>query len=122
MERRFSLLEGCVLVSMEQGQAPGDIVEVLLEAASLARQEGRDGLLIVSGVGDPATAPALCDAILAISRVGAPPPSRIAFIAYQFPQYDSYHFAAAFAPNHGFEAKLFVSLNEAKAWAMRRPG
>lgn len=43
-------------------------------------------------------------------------PLRIAFVAAQYPQYDAYHFAASFAPNHGIEAKAFLSENEAKTW------
>ena len=116
MERRFSLLSGCVQVFLEHGEAPSDVVPVLLDAAAFAREKQCHALLIISGVDDPATAPALCDAILAIGRLKSPMPRRIAFVAYQYPQYDAYHFAAAFAPNHGIEARTFVSEADARGW------
>lgn len=116
MNRRFLLLPGCVMVSLERGQAPEEIVPVLVEAAALARKEGRDALLVVSGFDDPASAPAVSQAIEAIRQAGAPPPSKIAFVAYLYPQYEAYRLAERFAEKHGMQAKVFVSGLEAKAW------
>ena len=114
MERKFELLPGAVQVVLTNGQAPEDVVPVLLEAAELARARRTD-LLVVSGLDDPATAEAVSAALEEMHALGTSP-SRIAFVAYALPQYSVYHFAQEYAERFGIAAKLLVSLNDARDW------
>jgi hypothetical protein len=114
MERKFELLPGVVQVLLTNGQAPEDVVPVLLEAAELARARRKD-LLVVSGLDDPATAEAISAAIQKMHDLGTSP-SRIAFVAYALPQYSVYHFAQDYAERCGIVAKVLVSLNDARDW------
>lgn len=116
MEHKFRLLPGWVQVTLEHGNAPGDIVPVLAEATVLARKKGRDSILVISGVDDPATAPALWDSLKAMRDLGAPPPEKLAFVAYEFPQYAAYHFIEGVTAQFGFRARVFVSAPDARAW------
>ena len=54
---------------------------------------------------------------------GAPPPSKLAFVALMYPQYEVYHFAEHLAPRYGMQAKVFTDVIEAKIWlqAKQRP-
>lgn len=116
MERKFLLLPGCVHVLLERGRAPSDIVPVLAEAILLAQKEEREGLLVVSGLDDPATAASLSDAIEGMKAAGAPPPCKLAFVACMYPQYEVYHFAEHLAPKYGMQAKVFADVAGAKTW------
>ena len=115
MKPKFQLLEGVVKVSLEHGNAPVEIVPVLSDAARLARTKRHD-LLIVSGLDDPATAEAVSMAIDEIHALGAPPPFKIAFVAYTLPQYSVYHFAERYAQRFGIVAKVLVSVRDAMDW------
>jgi hypothetical protein len=115
VERRFQLLPGAVQVLLENGRAPADIVPVLSEAASLAREERLRDLLVVSGLDDPATAEAVSMALDEIHALGAPP-FKIAFVAYTLQQYAVYHFAEHYAQRFGIAAKVLVSVRDAKDW------
>ena len=121
MERRFRLLPGVVQVSLEHGEAPVDIVPVLSEAAKLARAGQLRDLLVVSGLGDPATSQAVSMAIEEIHGLGAPPPFKIAFVACMLPQYNVYHFAEHYAQRFGIMAKVLVSVRDAKEWLGLHP-
>lgn len=116
MKHSFKLLPGTVQVSLDHGQAPADIVPVLLDAARLARERDLQSLLVVSGVNDPASAEAVSLALDEIHALGAPPPSRIAFVAYMLQQYSAYHFAEWYAPRLGIAAKVHVCVRDAKDW------
>ena len=115
MERKFLLLPGCVRVLLTRGSA-ADIVPVLADAVLLAKKKRRDGLLVVSGVDDPATAASLADAFHAMHAAGAPPPSKLAFVALMYPQFAVYHFAEQLAPKYGMQAKVFADVLDAKIW------
>ena len=116
MERKFLLLPGCVRVLLERGSDAADIVPVLAEAVCLAKKKRRDGILVISGVDDPATAASLSEAIHAMQAAGAPPPSKLAFVAMMYPQFAIYHFAEHLAPRCGMHAKVFVDSFEARMW------
>jgi len=116
MERKFQLLPGAVQVSLEHGVTPVEIVRVLADAAGIARANRLQDLLVVSGFGDPATAEAVSMAIEEIHNLGAPPPFKIAFVAYTLPQYSVYHFAEHYAERYGIVAKVLVSIRDAKDW------
>ena len=115
MERKFQLLRGVVQVSLDHGAAPDDVVPVLAHASVLARAH-RQNLIVVSGFDDPVTAHAVCDAIEEMHALGAPPPFKIAFVACAFPQYSAYHFAERYAGRYGIEARVMVSVREAREW------
>jgi len=119
MERKFLLLSGMVQVSLENGRAPAEIVPVLSDAASFAREMDVRDLLVVSGLDDPATAEAVSAAIEEIHALGEPP-FRIAFVAFTFPQYSVYHFAEGYAAKFGIAAKVLVSVRDAKDWLVPR--
>jgi len=116
MERKFQLLPGTVQVFLEGGEAPDDIVPVLSDAALIAHTQHLQGLLVVSGLGDPANAAAVSRALEEIHAAGAPPPFKIAFVAYMFPQYSVYHFAEQYAAKFGIDAKVHVSVQDAMNW------
>jgi hypothetical protein len=116
VERKFLLLPGCVRVLLERGSEAADIVPVLADAVLLAKKKRRGGLLVISGLDDPVTAASLADAIHAMHAAGAPPPSRLAFVAMMYPQYAVYHFAEHLAPPYGMEAKVFADAFEARIW------
>ena len=115
MNRRFQVLPDAIQVNLEHGETPADIVPVLSDAARLARERQLQNLLVVSGLGDPATAEAVSTALQEMQALGAPP-ARIAFVAYMFPQYSVYHFAESYAQKFGIEAKVHVSIRDAKDW------
>lgn len=115
MERKFQLLPGICQVSLGQGEAPEDIVPVLADAAALARAKKLPALLVISGFGDPASAEAVSSAIERMHAIGATP-YRLAFVAYTLPQYSVYHFAERYAQKFGIEAKVLVSVTDAKDW------
>ena len=75
MKRKFRFFPEIVQVSLEYGEAPEDIVPVLCDAARIARANGLRALLVVSGLGDPATADAVSSALDEIHALGAPPRS-----------------------------------------------
>ena len=116
MERKFCLLRGAVQVSLEHGEGPEDIVQVLVDAASFARAKALRDLLVVSGIDDPATSAAVSRALDEIHALGAPQPFRIAFVAYTLPQYSVYHFAERYAHRFGIHAKVLVSMRDAEDW------
>jgi hypothetical protein len=116
MERKFRLLPGAVQVSLENGRAAAEIVPVLVDAASLAREKRLQNLLVVSGLDDPASAEAVSMALEEIHALGAPPPFGIAFVACTLPQYSVYHFAERYAQRFGIAAKVLVSVRDAKDW------
>lgn len=116
MKRRFRLLPGAVEVSLKHGDMPQDIVPVLADAARLALAERIHGLLVVSGYDDPATPEAVSTALQEIHALGTPSPFRVAFVAYTLPQYSVYHFAEHYAERFGIEAKVLVSVRDAKDW------
>lgn len=116
MKRRFRLLPGAVEVSLKHGDMPQDIVPVLADAARLALAERIHGLLVVSGYDDPATPEAVSTALQEIHALGTPSPFRMAFVAYTLPQYSVYHFAEHYAERFGIEAKVLVSVRDAKDW------
>jgi hypothetical protein len=116
MERKFQLLPGAVQVSLEHGETPTEIVPVLSDAAEIAHAKELHNLLVVSGYGDPATTEAVSMAIDEIHALGAPPPFKIAFVAYTLPQYSVYHFAERYAEKFGIVAKVLVSVRDAKDW------
>lgn len=116
MERKFRLLPGAVQVFLEGGEDPEDIVPVLSDAAEIAREKRLQALLVISGLGDPATAETVSQAIEHIHAVGAPPPFKIAFVACMYPQYSVYHFAERYAQRFGILAKVHVSTSDAKDW------
>lgn len=115
MKQKVQVLSGVVQVSLEEGEAPEEIVPVLSDAARLAREKDLEALLVVSGFGDPATAEAVSAAIDRIHALGAPP-FRIAFVAYMLPQFSAYHFAEHYAERFGIAAKVLVSIRDAKDW------
>jgi hypothetical protein len=110
------LLPGAVQVSLENGRAAAEIVPVLVDAASLAREKRLQNLLVVSGLDDPASAEAVSMALEEIHALGAPPPFGIAFVACTLPQYSVYHFAERYAQRFGIAAKVLVSVRDAKDW------
>jgi hypothetical protein len=105
-----------VQVSLENGEAPAEIVPVLSHAAEIARAKELKALLVVSGFGDPATAETVSLAIEEIHAIGAPSPFKIAFVAYTLPQYMVYHFAERYAEKFGIDAKVLVSVRDARDW------
>ena len=115
MNRKFQVLPGAVQVYLEHGETPGDIVPVLSDAARLARDKALQNLLVVSGLGDPATAEAVSMALEQMHALDTPP-SKIAFVAYTFPQYSVYHFAQRYAQRLGIAVKVHISLRDAKDW------
>jgi len=115
MNRKIQVLPDVVQVHLEHGETPEDIVPVLFDAAALARERQLQNLLVVSGLGDPATAQAVAMALDEMRALGAPPP-RIAFVAYLFTQYSVYHFAERYAEKLGIAAKVHVSLRDAMDW------
>jgi hypothetical protein len=124
MERKFELLPGAIQVLLGQGEAPEEVIDVLAEAADAARAECLNALLVVSGLGDPATAEAVCRALEKIHAADESP-LRIAFVAYMFPQYAAYHFAERYAQKLGMQAKVTVSIFDARNWlgaGVARPG
>lgn len=121
MERKFLLLPGCVRVLLERGSEAADIVPVLADAILLAKKKRRDGLLVISGLDDPATAASLADAFHAMHAAGAPPPSKLAFVALMYPQYAVYHFAEQRAPRYGMQAKVFADAVDARIWLRTQP-
>jgi hypothetical protein len=122
VERNFLLLQGAVRVCLEHGQAPEDIVPVLREAATLAREKERQDLLVLSGLDDPATPGAVCAAMEELHALGAPPPFRIAFVAALLPQYSAYRYAERYAAQFGIVARVLVSLRDAESWLGLREG
>lgn len=116
MKRKFQVLAGAIQVLLERGEEPEDIVPVLLDAARMARAEQLSALLVVSGDGDPATAAAVSMALEGIQALGAPLPSRIAFVAYLLPQFSVYHFAERYAQRLGIRVKVLVSVRDARDW------
>jgi hypothetical protein len=116
VERKFLLLPGCVRVLLERGSEAADTVPILADAILLAKKKRRDGLLVISGLDDPATAASLADALHAMHAAGAPPPSKLAFVALMYPQYEVYHFAEHLAPRYGMQAKVFADVVDAKIW------
>ena len=116
MERKFAFLPGAVQVTLERGAHPEEIVPVLSEAARLARAKQLANLLVVSGYRDPASAPAVSQALEEMHALGAPPPFNIAFVAYLIPQYSVYHFAERYAERFGIRAKVHVSVRDAREW------
>ena len=121
MKRKFRLLPGTVQVSLEYGETPDEIVSILSEAARLARAKKRHDLLVISGMNDPATAESVSEALEKIHALGVQPPFRMAFVAYTLPQYSVYHFAERYAQKFGIDAKVLVSVRDAKDWlGMRR--
>lgn len=116
MESKFKLLPGAVQISLEHGRSPAEIVPVLLAAARLAREKRLKDLLVVSGLDDPATAETVSRALEQIHALGAPPPTRIAFVAYTLPQYSVYHFAERYAQRFGIAVKVLVSIRDAMDW------
>lgn len=121
MERKFLLLPGCVRVLLTRESAAADIAPVLADAVLLAKKKRRDGLLVISGVDDPATAASLADAFHAMRAAGAPPPSKLAFVALMYPQFAVYHFAEQLAPQYGMQAKVFTDVLDAKLWLRAQP-
>ena len=115
MERKFQLLPGMVQVSLENGCAPADIVPVLSDAASFAREKRLRDLVVVSGLDDPATPEAVCMALEGIAALGAPS-FRIAFVAYTLSQYSVYHFAERYAQRFGITVKVLAAVRDAKDW------
>lgn len=115
MKRKFRLLPGAVQVSLEHGKTPGEIVAVLIAAAHLARAQNRPDLIVVSGLNDPATPEAVSTALAEIHALGAHP-HRMAFVACTLPQYSVYHFAERYAQRFGIEARVLVSVRDAKDW------
>lgn len=116
MERNFQLLPGAVQVCLERGETPVDIVPVLSAAAEIARAKQLQDLLVVSGLGDPATAESVSMAIEELHARGAPPPFKIAFVAYTLPRYSAYHFAERYAQKFGIAVRVLVSVRDAKDW------
>ena len=115
MERRFELLPEAVQVHLENGDDPDDIGPVLVEAAQLAFDRHVQALLVISGLGDPATSESVSSALEQIHASGAAP-GRIAFVAYTLRQYATYHFAERYASRFGITAKVMVSTRDARAW------
>ena len=116
MERKFCLLSRAVRVSLEYGERPEDIVQILVDAARLARAKALRHLLVVSGIDDPATTAAVSRALDEIHAMGAPEPLKIAFVAYTLPQFSVYHFAERYAHRFGIDAKVLVSVRDAEDW------
>ena len=115
MDRKFQVLPGVVQVYLEHGETPEDIVPVLSDAARLAHEKALQNLLVVSGLGDPATAEAVSMALEQMRALDAPP-AKIAFVAYTLSQYSVYHFAQHYAQRLGIAVKVHVSLRDAKDW------
>jgi hypothetical protein len=122
VKRNFRLLSDAVRVSLERGELPAEIVPVLTDAARLAREKKLRDLLVISGVDDPASPGAVCEAMDELHRLGAPPPFRIAFVACLLPQYSAYHFAERYAEKFGIAAKVLVSIYDAENWLGLRTG
>jgi hypothetical protein len=116
MERRVQLLPEAVQVFLGVGEAPEDIIPVLAGAAALARENALHNLIVISGFGDPASAEAVSQALEEMHALGGPSPFRIAFVAYQLPQYAAYHFAERYAQRFGILAKVLVSMRDAEQW------
>jgi hypothetical protein len=114
------LLPGAVHVSLERGEEPEDIVQVLVDAASFARAKALRDLLVVSRIDDPAATAAVSRALDEIHALGAPQPFRIAFVACTLPQYSVYHFVERYADRLGIDAKVLVSLRDAQDWLGQR--
>lgn len=115
MERKLELLPGAIQVHLGRSDAPDEVIAVLAEAADAARAEHVNALLVVSGLGDPANAEAVSRALEKIHAAGAPS-LRIAFVAYMYPQYAAYHFAERYAEKLGIQAKVTVSISDARNW------
>ena len=120
MKRKFQVLTEAVEVLLERGEEPEDIVPVLLDAARMARAKQLSGLLVISGYGDPATAAAVSMALEEIHAQVAPPPSRIAFVAYLLGPFSAYHFGERYAQKFGIRAKVLVSVHDARNWLRAR--
>lgn len=116
MQPKFKLLPGVVQISLDHLQTPAEVVPVLLAAARLACEKRLKDLLVVSGLGDPATAEAVSMALEEIHALGAPSPLRIAFVACTLPQYSVYHFAERYAQRFGIAVKVLVSIRDAMDW------
>ena len=116
MKRRFRLLPGAVEVSLKNGSAPEEIVPVLAAATRLALAQRIHDLLVVSGYNDPATPEAVSMALDEIHALSPPPRFRMAFVACTLEQYSVYHFAEGYAERFGIEAKVLVSVRDAKDW------
>ncbi len=69
-----------------------------------------------SGVSGWATAESVSIAIEELHARGAPPPFKIAFVAYTLPRYSAYHFAEHYAQKFGIVARVLVSVRDAKDW------
>ena len=122
MKRNFLVLTEALRVSLEDGQAPEEIVPVLSDAARIAREKKLRDLLVISGAGDPATPGAVCAAMEELHALGAPPPFRIAFVAGTLPQYSAYRIAERYAQRFGIVTKVLVSAYEAENWLGLRGG
>ena len=116
MERKVRRLPDAVEVFLGEGKAPEDIIPVLSDAAALARENQLRNLIVISGFGDPVSAEAVSQALEQMHTVGGPAPFRIAFVAYQLPQYAAYHFAERYAQKFGILAKVHVSMSDAEQW------
>ena len=116
MERRFQLLPDAVQVFLGEGKEPEDIIPVLADAASLARENQLRNLIVVSGYGDPVNAQAVSLAIERMHAVGITSPFKVAFVAYMLPQVAAYHFAERYAARFGILTKTLVSLRDARQW------
>lgn len=116
MEPRFEFSQGALQVTLERGAQPREVVPVMVLAAGTAHDQDLDALIVISGLGDPADATAVCEALDEMVAGSAPPPSRIAFVACTYPQYSVYHFAEGYAARLGFVAKVTVSVREAREW------
>ena len=122
MDCKIQLRAGIVRVSLENGERPEDIIPVLSSAAEIARAKQLQNLLVVSGLGDPASAETVSTALEQIHALGVPLPFRIAFVAFTLPQYGIYHFAEGYAQRFGIAAKVLVSLRDAEEWlGVREP-
>lgn len=115
MECRFQVLPEAVQVFLGEGSAPEDIIPVLADAVSLARDNHLCNLIVISGFGDPVDAPAASRAIEQMHAIGTSS-LRIAFVAYMLPQFAAYHFAGRYAERFGILAKVLVSVRDAKQW------
>jgi hypothetical protein len=110
------MLPEAVQVFLGEGKTPDDIVPVLSNAVSLARDNQLRNLIVVSGHGDPVSAEAVSRAIEQMHALGVPSPFKVAFVAHMLPQYAAYHFAERYAQRFGILAKVLVSIRDARQW------